>query len=253
MTPLPVKRISRLDAITTHWSRVNDPAWFILRYELAVRKYLTALLKNSDSVQEVIHEVLVGILKRGLVQIKDSPGRFRDYLRTSLRHAVFQYWRKQAKAPTGDANFDAIVSEQPSPEEEIDKVWIAQWRECLLDRTWRVFRQQQEKGEVNKAYYIILRLTVDNPGLSSTALAAKAGVILDKSIRPDAARQYLRRARRHYAELLRDEVARTLDNPSPESLVDEFIDLGILDYMRDYIHPKLQYRLLQGTPSQPEL
>ncbi|MFT3880920.1 MAG: sigma factor [Gemmatales bacterium] len=97
MTPVPAQRLSRLDAITTHWSRVDDPSYFVLRYELAVRKYLASLLKNPDEVNDVIHEVLVGILKRGLGQIKDNAGRFRDYLRTSLRHAVFQYCARRPR------------------------------------------------------------------------------------------------------------------------------------------------------------
>ena len=243
MTPVPVERLSRLDAITTHWSRVDDLSYFVLRYELAVRKYLTALLKNPDAVQDVIHEVLVGILKRGLGQIKGNAGRFRDYLRTSLRHAVFQYWRKQNK-PTGTETVpEDMVDEQPSPEDEMDRVWLTQWRECLLDRTWKTFKHRQDQSKNNDGFYTILKLAVDHPGMTSTALAAKAEAQLQRPIRPDSYRQLLRRARRRFAELLRDEVARTLDDPTPEALVDEFIDLGMLDYMRDYIHPKLQHKL----------
>ena len=245
MTPAPVSRISRLDAITTHWSRVDDLSYFALRYEVAIRKYLSALLKHPDAVQEVTHDVMVGILKRGLGEIRENAGRFRDYLRTSLRHAVFQYWRKQARQNVliGDAELDQFVDEQPSPEDEVDRVWVAEWRECLLERTWRAMMHQQQKGKINPAYYVILRLAVENPGMTSTALAAKAEAELNKPIRPDAYRQLLRRARRHFAELLHDEVARTLDDPSPEALVDEFVDLGILDYMRDYINPKLRHKL----------
>jgi len=243
VTPVPAKRLSRLDAITTHWSRVDDLSYFVLRYELAVRKYLASLLKNPDAVQDVIHEVLLGILKRGLGQIKGNAGRFRDYLRTSLRHAVFQYWRKQAKSTSAEAVPEDVVDAQPAPEDEMDRVWLAQWRECLLDRTWKTYKHLQDQGKINNGFYTILKLAVDYPGMTSTALAAKAEAELQRPIRPDTYRQLLRRARRRFAELLRDEVARTLDDPTPEALVDEFIDLGMLDYMRDYIHPKLQHKL----------
>jgi hypothetical protein len=245
VTPAPVSRISRLDAITTHWSRVDDLSYFALRYEVAIRKYLSALLKHPETVQEVTHEVMVGILKRGLGEIRENAGRFRDYLRTSLRHAVFQYWRKQARQNVliADAELDEFVDEQPGPEDAVDRVWVAEWRECLLERTWRAMVHEQQKGKINPAYHTILRLAVENPGMTSTALAAKAEVELNRPIRSDAYRQLLRRARRHFAELLHDEVARTLDDPTPEALVDEFIDLGILDYMRDYINPKLRHKL----------
>lgn len=243
MTPAPVQRHSRLDAITTHWSRVDDLSYFVLRYEVAIRKYLTAMLKQPDSVQEVIHEVLLGIMKRGLGEIRNNAGRFRDYLRSSLRHAVFQHWRKQAQAPTNDAELENVASEHTSPQDELGQVWLAQWRECLLDRTWKTFKHLQDQGKLHGAFYTILRLAVEYPGMTSTQLAAKAEAELQRSIRPDAFRQHLRRARRHFAEILRDEVASTLEDPTPDALVDEFIDLGILEYMRDYIHPKLQHKL----------
>lgn len=242
MTPT-LNRHSRLDAITTHWSRVDDLSYFALRYEVAIRKYLTALLKNPDAVQEVAHEVLVNILKRGLGEIRNNAGRFRDYLRSSLRHAVFQYWRKQTKSSTTQSELETVICEQPGPSDEIDRTWIMQWRECLLDRTWRTYKHLQDTGKIHAGFYTILRLAVDNPGLSSTGLASRAEVELKKTIRPDTYRQLLRRARRRFAEILRDEVASTLEDPSPEALVDEFVDLGILDYMRDFIHPDFRDKL----------
>ncbi|HMO34544.1 MAG TPA: hypothetical protein PKA06_00740 [Gemmatales bacterium] len=203
----------------------------------------SALLNNPEAVQEVAHDVLVNILKRGLGEIRNNKGRFRDYLRTSLRHAVFKYWRKQPRPSTTQSELEIVISEQAAPAEDIDRAWLKEWRECLLERTWRTFKHRQDTGKIRTGFYTVLRLAVDNPGLSSTALAARAEAELKKPIRPDAFRQMLSRARRKFAELLRDEVASTLDDPSPEALVDEFVDLGILDYMRDYIHPDFRNRL----------
>jgi hypothetical protein len=240
------KRLSRLDAITTHWSRVNDPAYFVLRYDLAIRKYLGALLKNPDAVQEVIHDVLIGILKRGLLQIRENAGRFRDYLRASLRHAVYQYWRSKQNAPQGSVGLDAVTDPDPTPEQESDRLWLMEWRACLLDRAWQALQAHQDiKGS---PYHTVLRLAVNHPNDTSLMLASRAERELKRPMRPDAFRQQLKRARRRFAEILRDEVARTLDDPTPEAIVDEFIDLGILEFMRDYIHPDLKYKLEQAEP-----
>lgn len=238
------KRLSRLDAITTHWSRVNDPAYFVLRYDLAIRKYLGALLKNPDAVQEVIHEVLIGILKRGLLQIQENAGRFRDYLRASLRHAVYQYWRSKQNLPSGDAELDSVATPDLSPDQESDRLWLAEWRACLLDRTWQALRAVEDTK--SSPYHTVLRLAVSHPNDTSLMLASRAEAMLNRPMRPDTFRQQLKRARRKFAELLRDEVARTLDDPSPEAIVDEFIDLGMLEFMREFIHPKLQYKLDQA-------
>jgi hypothetical protein len=241
LSPPPAsKKLSRLDAITTHWSRVRDPSYFVLRYDLAIRKYLSALLRNEEAVQEVIHEVLLGILKRGLGQIEANAGRFRDYLRASLRHAVYHYWRGKQKNAANENELDGLASPSLSPEEETDRAWIADWRECLLDRTWRALLTLQDNSKGASPYYTVLRLAVEHPNDTSTILAARAEAALQRSMRPDGYRQQLRRARRRFAELLRDEVARTLDDPTPEAIVDEFIDLGIFEQMREYIHPKLR-------------
>jgi hypothetical protein len=237
------KQMSRLDAITTHWSRVQDPAYFVLRYENAVRKYLSALLKSPEGVQEVMHEVLISLMKRGFDQIQDNAGRFRDYLRASLRHAVYQFWRKRERSPAGGEELETVAAPTRTPSEEADRLWLTEWRACLLERTWKVLKCLQERGSSSGPYYTILQLAVQHPNDTSTQLAARAETTLGKSMRADTYRQQLRRARRRFAEILRDEVVNTLDDPTPEALVDEFIDLGILEFMRDYIHPNLRYKL----------
>jgi DNA-directed RNA polymerase specialized sigma24 family protein len=243
--------MSRLDAITTHWSRVQDPTYFVLRYEVAVRKYLSALLKSPEAVQEVMHDVLLALMKRGIDQLQGNAGRFRDYLRTALRHAVFQFWRKRERSPSGAAELETVAAPTRTPSEEIDRLWLTEWRSCLLERTWKVLKNLQDRGASSGPYYTILQLAVQYPSDTSTQLAARAEAALGKPMRADTYRQQLRRARRRFAEILRDEVVNTLDDPTPEALVEEFIDLGILEFMRDYIHPNLRYKLNEAPRSQP--
>jgi len=248
-----MENVSRLDAITTHWSRVQDPAYFVLRYETAVRKYLSALLKSPEGVQEVMHEVLISLMKRGFDQIQETnAGRFRDYLRAALRHAVYAYWRKRERSPSFGAELDSVAAPTRSPGEEADHLWLVEWRSCLLDRTWKVLRTLQDRGSSSGPYFTILQIAVQNPSDTSTQLAARAEVQLGKPMRADTFRQQLRRARRRFAEILRDEVVNTLDDPTPEALVDEFIDLGILEFMRDYIHPNLRYKLNEKRPARDQ-
>jgi hypothetical protein len=237
------KNMSRLDAITTHWSRVKDPTYFVLRYEIAIRKYLSALLRCPEGVQEVMHEVLISLMKRGIGELQDNEGRFRDYLRTTLRHAVYQYWRKRERSPSNDGGLETAAAPTRTPGEEVDQLWLTEWRSCLLERTWKVLKGLQERGASSGPYYTILQLAVQYPHDTSTQLAARGEAMLNKPMRADTFRQQLRRARRRFAEILRDEVVNTLNDPTPEALVDEFIDLGILEFMRDYIHPNLRYKL----------
>ena len=64
---------------------------------------------------------------------------------------------------------------------------------------------------------------------------AKALQAAGKRFRADAVRQQLRRARLRFAELLVQEVARGIDDPTPARLEEELIDVGLMEYVRDFL------------------
>jgi hypothetical protein len=54
-------------------------------------------------------------------------------------------------------------------------------------------------------------------------------------LRPDAFRKQLSRARPFFADLLRQEVAQTLDDATPEMVEEELIETGLMPYLRDLL------------------
>ena len=78
-------------------------------------------------------------------------------------------------------------------------------------------------------------LRADHPDDDSEQQAARLSQATGKTFRADAARQQLRRARARFAELLLEEIARTLDQPTPERVQEELIELGLMDYVRDFL------------------
>ena len=90
--------------------------------------------------------------------------------------------------------------------------------------------------------YTVLRFRGDHPDLRSPEMAEQLAAQLGKAMTAVALRQTLHRAREKFATLLLEEVVQSLDNPTPEQLEQELIDLGLLEYCRAALEQR------HGTP-----
>ena len=84
-------------------------------------------------------------------------------------------------------------------------------------------------------HYTILRLRVDNPGLTSKEWAPRLSELLRRPVTPGAFRQALQRARREFARRLVAEVRASLAEPTTQALEEELADLELLEYCRPYL------------------
>jgi hypothetical protein len=73
-------------------------------------------------------------------------------------------------------------------------------------------------------------------------MARDLGRQLRRAFREESIRQTLHRAREKFADLLLDEVERSIHDGAPGGLEQELVDLGLLEYCR----PALKRRLRQG-------
>src|SRR5437588_322359 len=60
----------------------------VLRYRRAIRSYLGALLHNDGDADEVAHQVMLRMLEGAFNRATPERGRFRDYLKRSVRNAA---------------------------------------------------------------------------------------------------------------------------------------------------------------------
>ena len=222
-----------LDEISTRWPLIRDPAQFVMRYAPAIRKYLEALLHNSHDAEDVVQDFLIKGLLRGFVRTENLRGRFRHYLKRAVRNAAINHMRHQS------AHRTESLSEAPSldPHDHdpaADRQWLAEWRGCLLDRTLQALDHYQRQTPGN-LFHTAVRLTFDYPDESADELANRAGVQVGRSVRGEAFRKQLSRARRKFAELLRDEVQQTLERPTAEHVMEELAELGLLAHVQDYL------------------
>jgi DNA-directed RNA polymerase specialized sigma24 family protein len=218
----------RLDQISTYWPALGDPVQFTLRYAPAIERYLYALLRDPHEVEEALQDFLVRGLERGFVR-PGGPlsGRFRDYLKAAVRNAAIDRLRQRRLPQQGDLDLTEVPGDEA---EEADRRWVEQWRQCVLGRVWEALHAQQKRSAGN-LFHLALRLAVEHPEEDSAALAARASAQSGQALSAEAFRKQLSRARRRFAELLVEEVRRTLQDSGRDRVEEELAALGLLSYV----------------------
>jgi hypothetical protein len=225
-------RNTRLDEISTDWAIVRDPARFVMCYAPAIRRYLAALIRNPDHADEVAQDFFLGVAAHGFVRTRQAGGRFRDYLKAAVRNAALNFLHRRHPAKSADPSLLEVAAQRYQA--SADQEWVAEWRRCLLDRARQALKQYQAQLPGN-LFHTVLGMVVDNPLEDTKTLAARTSALIGRSLRAEAFRQQVSRARRTLVQFLLKEVARTLDDPTAENLEIELIELGLWNYVRAYL------------------
>ena len=217
-----------------------DPAKVVVRYAPAIRSYLEAILRNAHDADEVAQEFALHVMNHKFDKASPDRGRFRDYVKVSARNAALIYLRKKTRSGKATAlttDLERTLSNPAAgndPAAAASDEWLNHWRRCLLDKVWRAL-ESHELASPGNLYHTVLRLSVDFPNEDSESLAARTSAAAGRPLRADAFRKQLSRARRMFAELLAEEVAATLQQPTAVEIEEELAELGLMSYLRDYL------------------
>ncbi len=237
--------LGRLDEIPTQWSLLrlahDNPSsagqarnQLVRRYARAISNYVGALVKDPQDADEVAHDVVVKLLRGGFASADPKRGRFRDLLTVATHNTVRTYWSKKLSRPVNDVDLSNVPGRQGSDslEEEDLKVW----RSAVLDLAWKAL-EEYERTHPGSAAFSVLRLRADLPDADMEELAARLSEKTGKPFQAGALRQQLRRARLRFAQLLLEEIAAGMDDPTPERVEEELRDVGLFPYVSDYLPP----------------
>jgi RNA polymerase sigma factor (sigma-70 family) len=225
----------RLSRIQTHWTavvRAHDPAAadgraardrLVVRYTAPVYRYLLGAVRDPDAAADLCQEFAVRFLRGDFRRAAPDRGRFRDYVKTALVNLVNDFHRKRRAGPLPLA---VDAPDPAAPPALSDEDFLGGWRQALLDRTWEALEG------ANPAFRAVLQLRVENPELPSPEMAARLGERLGRPITPENVRKSLQRAHGKFAELLLEQVADSLDDPTPDDLEAELRALDLLKYCR---------------------
>jgi RNA polymerase sigma-70 factor (ECF subfamily) len=207
------------------------------RYGGAVQRHLRKVLHDPNAADEIVQEFAIQLVHGDLRGADPHRGRFRNFVKGTLYHLISDYRKKQRRWPgplPGSGDTIADASEQV----DSDRQFVESWRDELLARAWAALaKTETRKGQ---PYYAVLRFRVNHPHLKSPQLASQLAVLLDRPLTAVGIRQLLHRARETFADLLLDEVTQSLENPTPELLLEELVELGLFDYCK----PALERREL---------
>ena len=238
---VPNEPDARLTAIDTHWSKLFEAHKTngetttaaqqeeLLRYYGAVRRYLVGIVHDAALAEELTQDFAVRFLRGDFKRADPERGRFRDFLKTALRHLARDYWRKKELRALPKSCSERFVA--PALADDcLDRLFLDRWREALLDRTWDALARLQDR--TGQPYHTTLRYKAEHPKARSAELGDHLSACRHIELTPEAIRQLLHRAREKFADLLVDEVARSLGSADPGKLEQELVELDLLDYCR---------------------
>jgi RNA polymerase sigma factor (sigma-70 family) len=237
-----------LAQLSTHWSNIfrareadGDAAMaarnaLLLRYAEVVLRYLRAVLRDPQAVDQVCSNFALRVLEshRFLQNADPQRGRFRDYLKAVLQHMIADYYREQRRERKHreQLNWEENEPEDPSSQSgDEDQQFARYWREELVKWVWHQLEQRDKK--TGQRYTVLLRLQMQQPKLRSAQLAEQMTAKLGRPFTAAGVRQLLHRGREIFGELLVAEVARSLqvdpgDPEGGERVEQELIDLSLL-------------------------
>lgn len=201
---------------------------FMERYHGAVSRYLLTALKDRDAANELFQEFSLRFIRGDFRNVDPTRGRFRDYLRTALLNLI-RDWRKRQADRREIAASDGLETVEANVGPSASEVQFEQhWREELIALAMSALDQEQQRG--GQPFYTVLRFGLDHPKMNSRETAQH----LNDELKPQrpftdtSVRKTLQRAREKFADLMIDEVARSLGEPPVAELEQELIELKLL-------------------------
>jgi hypothetical protein len=198
------------------WTKADSAAGFVLRYLTPMRRQLTSILGSTDEADEALKLLLAHLVSVGFGE--HNQGRLRDFLLRGIRSAAKTRAAEMPEGQRPDMNLDSVTLES--------KQWLTLWREGLLERAWRAL-ERQEHAEPDFPWFSVLHVATNHPQATPAMLigqlASERGLTIDEK----TVQTLLPAARARFAQLIADEVAETLENPSGVDVKREISVLGL--------------------------
>jgi RNA polymerase sigma-70 factor (ECF subfamily) len=218
-----------LNRLSTHWDEIvaahgdgssarAAQCAVLRRYSRAVFTFLRVATGDPQIAEDLSQEFALRFVRGDFHRLDTGRGRFRQFVKTVLYNLAADHFRRLRAAPQPLPVHDLFAPETAEAE------FTRCWQEGLLARTWEELRQ------VGGGLHAALRWRVEHPDLAAADGAIALAAALGRPVTSVAFRQTLHRARQKFADLLRAEVATSLDQADAAAVDTELADLGLLAY-----------------------
>lgn len=179
--------------------------------------YVRRQVNSVAEAQDLTQSFFVAFLEKNFAGTADPDrGRFRSYLLTAFKNFLSKEWDK-ARAQkrggdrpifsldfaTADSNLQIEATGGLTAEQIYDQQWTITLLNTVLDRLASEYTGEKEKLFTGLKLFIV----GDAPGTSYSDVAPQLGLTEAN------ARKTVSRMRQKYRELLREEIAETVNNP----------------------------------------
>lgn len=218
----------RLSRLSTQWTLIQQAhgarscetteaqRQLMHRYCGAVYRYLLGAVRNEDVAMDLCQDFALRFVRGDFRRATGDRGRFRDFVKTALRHLVTDYHRQRLASP------QQLSSDPARPPEPEDDAFLASWRTEVLSKAWEALASSHPQ------LFEVLKNHTDRPDASAAELAASLSAGSDRAVSAGNVRVMLHRARGRFAELLVAEVENSLVTPTEKELQEELSTLGFL-------------------------
>ena len=177
-----------------------------------------SLGKTPEAAEDVVQEFFTRLLeKKYLAQVDRSKGKFRSFLLAAMKHFLSKERDKLRAQKRGGGcvviALDALDAEaryavEPADSLTPERLFERQWALAVLDQVLGRLRMDYADGGKAKLYEAI------EPCLTQGAKAVNYGQVSGElGMTEGAVRVAVHRLRRRYRDLLKDEIAQTVDSP----------------------------------------
>lgn len=213
--------------LTTHWSVVvsagrteSEEAFAALEklcrtYWYPLFAYLRRRGYGEEQAKDLTQAFFAQVISRRYVADADPErGRFRTFLLTSLNHFLANEWdRGQAQRRGGGVEFVSldVAREQEGPGIEPghdltpERIFEKRWAEAVLARVLEGLRAEFD-GATVKRFDVLKRFLTEDKGASSYAEAAERLGMTESAVK-----SAIHRLRQRWRELMREEIAATVN------------------------------------------
>ncbi len=214
---------------TTQWSIVlaagrdaTGPARDALatlcdRYWYPVYAYVRRRGHDADEAEDLTQSFFATLLEKRYVGAADpARGRFRSFLLTAVTHFLSNERDRATAAKRGGGraivSLDAETAEgryrmEPSHDATPERLFERRWALTLLDRTLGALRAEQERAGHAERFDRLKGFLTGEGGDGGYGVAAA-----DLGLSEGAVKVAIHRLRKRYRELLRAEIAQTLED-----------------------------------------
>ncbi len=217
--------------VTTHWSVVlaagrsdstraaSALATLCENYWYPLYSYVRRRGYGPEDAQDLTQEFFARLLSQGWIgQADRERGRFRTFLLSAMSHFLANEWDKaRARKRGGGAHMvplqldaaETRYGQEPADSSTPDQAYERRWAVTLLDRVLaQLQKAYSEQGKPDVFEALKPALLGDDNNRPYAALALKLGTS------EGAVKVAVHRFRKHYRQLLREEIAQTVASPA---------------------------------------